>query len=51
MKERRSRVVDRRKVFTQRVVRHRNRMPREIVDALSVEASKVRLDGALGSLI
>lgn len=34
-----------------KVVRHRNRMPKEAVDASSFEAVKVRLDGDLGSLI
>ncbi|KFZ55899.1 hypothetical protein N321_04720, partial [Antrostomus carolinensis] len=41
----------RRKFFTQRVVRHWNRLPREAVDAPSLEAFKARLDGPLGSLI
>ncbi|KFZ51734.1 hypothetical protein N321_01479, partial [Antrostomus carolinensis] len=41
----------RRKYFTQRVMRHWNRLPREAVDAPSLEAFKARLDGALGSLI
>ena len=34
-----------------RVVRHCNRLPRDVVDALSLETSKVRLDQVLGSLI
>ena len=38
----------RRKFFTQRVV---NRLPREAVDAPSLEAFKARLDVALGSLV
>jgi len=34
-----------------RVVRRWNRLPREVVDAQSLEAFKARLDGILGSLI
>jgi len=34
-----------------RVVRHWNRVPREVVVALSLEAVKARLDGALSSLV
>ncbi len=37
----------RRKFFTQRVVTHWNRLPREAVDAPSLEALKARLDVAL----
>ena len=40
----------RRKFFTQRVVMHWNRLPKEAVDAPSLEAFKARLDVALGSL-
>ena len=39
------------KFFTERVVRFSNRLPREAVDAPSLEVFKARLDGALGSLI
>ena len=40
-----------RKFFTQRVVTHWNRLPKEAVDAPSLEAFKARLDVALGSLV
>ena len=39
------------KFFTQRVVTHWNRLPKEVVDAPSLEAFKSRLDVALGSLV
>ena len=39
------------KFFTMRVVRCWNRLPREVVDAPSLEVFKARLDGALGSLV
>ena len=51
LKEGKFRLDDRKKFFTQRVVRHWNRLPREIVDAPSPEAFKARLDGALRRLI
>ena len=41
----------RRKFFTQSVVTHWNRLPKEAVDAPSLEAFKARLHVALGSLI
>ena len=41
----------RRKHFTQRVVMHWNRLPKEVVDIPSLEAFKARLDVALGSLV
>ena len=41
----------RRKFFTQRVVTHWNRLPKEAVGAPSLEAFKTRLDVALGSLV
>ena len=41
----------RRKCFTQRVVKHWNRLPKEVVDAPLLEAFKARLDVALGSLV
>ena len=41
----------RKKFLTQRVVMHRNRLPKEAVDAPSLEAFKARLDVVLGSLV
>ena len=41
----------RKKSSTVRVVRHWNRLPREEVDAPSLETLKARLDQALGNLI
>ena len=41
----------RRKFFTQRVVTHWNRLPKEAVDAPSLEVFKARMDVALGSLV
>jgi len=38
-------------LFTKRVVRSWNRLPREAVDAPSLEVFKARLDGVLGSLV
>jgi len=37
--------------FTQRVVTHWSKLPREVVDAPSLGAFKARLDVALGSLV
>ena len=41
----------RRRFFTQRAVKTWNRLPKEVVDALSPDAFKARLDVALGSLV
>ena len=41
----------RRKFFTQRVVTHWYRLPKEVVDVPSLEAFKARLEVALGSLL
>ena len=41
----------RKKFFTQVLMTHWNRLPKEVVDAPSLEAFKARLDVALGSLV
>ncbi|KFW65719.1 hypothetical protein AS28_07516, partial [Pygoscelis adeliae] len=41
----------RKEFFTLRVVKHWHRLPREAVDAPSLEAFQARLDGALSDLI
>ncbi|KAJ7412696.1 hypothetical protein BTVI_45623 [Pitangus sulphuratus] len=41
----------RKKLFTMRMVKQRNRLPREVVDYLSLQGAKARLDGALSILI
>jgi len=51
LEENRFRLYIRKKFFTVRVVRHWNRLPREDVDAPTLEAFKARLDGALSSLV
>jgi len=51
LKEGRFKLDVRKKFFTHRVVSGWHRLPREAVDAPSLEALKARLDGALVSLI
>ena len=51
MKEGRFRLDVRGKFFIRRVVRCWNGLPREVVDAPSLEVFKARLDGALGNLV
>ncbi|KFR07206.1 hypothetical protein Y956_16588, partial [Nipponia nippon] len=50
LKEGRFRLDIRKTFFTMWVVKHWNRLPREAVDAPSLETFKVRLDGALSNL-
>ncbi|KGL98803.1 hypothetical protein N301_02706, partial [Charadrius vociferus] len=51
LEEGRFRTDIRKKYFTLRVVRHWNRLPREAVDAPSLEEFKARLDEALSNLV
>ena len=51
LKEVRFRIDRRRKSFTVKVVRHWHRLPRDVVDAPSLETFKARLDQALGNPI
>ncbi|KFV57016.1 hypothetical protein N341_01986, partial [Tyto alba] len=51
LKEGRFRLDIRKIFFMMRWVKHWNRLPREVVDATSLETFKARLDGALSSLV
>ena len=39
----------RKKFFTVRVMRHWHRLPREVVDVLSLQTFSARMDGALST--
>ena len=51
LEEGRFRLDIRKKFFTVRVVRHWNRLPSEVVDAPSLQASKTSLYGAVSNLV
>ncbi|KFR14726.1 hypothetical protein N306_12933, partial [Opisthocomus hoazin] len=51
LREGRFRLDIRKKFFTMRVVKHRNRLPREAVEAPSLETFKARLEGTLSNLV
>jgi len=51
LKESGYRLNIRKKFFTTRMVRHWNRLPRETVNAPSLEVFKARLDGTLSNLL
>jgi len=51
LREGRFRLDIRKKFFTMRLMKHWNMLPREVVDAPSLETFGVRLDRALSNLI
>jgi len=51
LREVRFRLDIRKKLFTMKVVKHWNRLPREVVDTSSLETFQARQDGALSSVI
>jgi len=51
LREGRFRLDIRKKFFTMRVVKHWHRLPREVVEAPSLETFKARLDGTLSDLV
>jgi len=50
-REGRFRLDVRKKFFTMRVVKHWNMLPREVVDAPSLETFNIKLHGALSNLV
>jgi len=51
LREDRFRLGIRRRFFTMKVVKHWNGLPREVVEAPSLETFKAKLDGALSNLV
>jgi len=51
LKECRFRLDIRKKFFTMRVVKHWNRLPREVLEAPPLETFKIRLDRTLSKLV
>ena len=51
LRQGRFRLNIRRNFFTERVVTHWNKLPKEVVDVLFLDAFKARMDVVLGSLV
>jgi len=51
LREGRFRLGIRKKFFTMRMVKHWNRLPKEVVEAPSLETFKARLDGVLSNVV